>query len=105
MPGASWQTLPTQCVGHLLGRGDRGGAKRRGDTSLGDRLTFSFGTSWLGQKMTEVENWSDGLFPWDLKQTKNIGVLKALQKILDLLNIPGHQPVLATVGAVSELVR
>ena len=36
---------------------------------------------------------------------KKIRVSKALQKIFCLLNIPGHLPVLATVGAVSEFVR
>ena len=36
---------------------------------------------------------------------KNGVFKKALQKIFCLVNIPGHLPVLATVGAVSELVR
>ena len=46
MPGASRQTLPPQRVGHLLGRGDGGGAKSRGDTSLGDRQILCFCTFW-----------------------------------------------------------
>ena len=36
---------------------------------------------------------------------KNGVFKKAVQKIFCLLNIPGHLPVLATVGAVSEFVR